>query len=80
MPVYKPKRILDFGKWIRIIKYNGEALTVRRQSFSVIMNDITNQSAQEILEYLRDISQYTSESQVEGWKCEEEKEEIIEHI
>lgn len=45
MPVYEPKRILDFGKWIRIIKRNGGVFTVRSQSFSVIKNGIASQSA-----------------------------------
>lgn len=49
MPVYEPKRNLDFGKWIRIIKYNGGVLTVGRQSFSVIKSGVTSKGAQEIL-------------------------------
>lgn len=76
MPVYEPKCILDFGKWIRIIKYNGKVLTVRRQSFSVIMNGITSQSAEEILGYLRDISQYTSDNQEEEAFLKKEMEQI----
>lgn len=65
IPVYEPRRILDFGKWIRIVKYNGGAFTVSHQSFSVVKNGITSQSAQGILKYLKDIAQYTSGNQEE---------------
>ena len=77
MPVYEPKHILDFGEWIRIIKCNGEAFTVRRQSFSIIMNGITSQSAQELLKYLKDISQYTSDDPEEEAFLKKEMEQLI---
>ena len=76
MPVYEPKRILDFGKWIRIIKYNGGVLTVGRQSFSVIKSGVTSQGAQEILKYLKDISQYTSDNPKEDAFLKKEMEQI----
>jgi len=76
MPVYEPKRILDFGKWIRIIKYNGGVLTVGRQSFSVIKSGVTSQGAQEILKYLKDISQYTSDDPKEDAFLKKEMEQI----
>lgn len=76
MPVYEPKRILDFGKWIRIIKYNGGVMTVGRQSFSVIKSGINSQGAQEILKYLKDISQYTSDDPKEEAFLKKEMEQI----
>lgn len=76
MPIYNPQRILEFGKWVRIIKYNGEVLTVRRQSLSIIKNGINSKNAQEILEYLRDISQYTSNNQKEEAFLRKEMEQI----
>lgn len=62
MPVYDPQLILDFRERIRIIRYNGESLTVRPQSFSLVKNGAADQDAQQILAYLRDISQYTSDN------------------
>lgn len=60
MPIYEPKRILDFGPYIRIIKHHGDPITVRSHQFSVIENGASNQCAQEILAYFKDIAQYTS--------------------
>lgn len=76
MPIYKPQLILDFGKWVRIIRYNGEVLTVRSRSLSIINNSINSKNAQEILEYLRDISQYTSNNQEEEAFLRKEMEQI----
>ncbi len=76
MPVYKPQLILDFGERIRIIQYNGESLTVRPQSFSLVRDGSTNQDAQQILTYLRDISQYTSENLEEEAFLKREMEQL----
>ncbi len=61
IPVYESKLILDFGSHIRIIKHNDEPITICRHQFSVSEDNARNQDAQEILAYLRDISQYTTE-------------------
>lgn len=62
MPVYEPQLILDFDERIRIIQYNGKSSTVRPKSFSLVKDGAANQDAQQILAYLRDISQYTSDN------------------
>lgn len=62
MPVYEPKLILDFGEWIRIIQRNDDEITINHKSFSLIKNGIVNQEAKQIMDYLRDISQYTSDN------------------
>lgn len=62
VPVYKPRLILKFREWIRIIKYDGESYTIRCKSFSLIKDGTESQDAQQILSYLRDISQYTSDN------------------
>jgi len=76
MPVYEPQLILDFGERIRIIQYNGEPLTVRPQSFSLVKNGAANQDAQQILAYLRDISQYTSDNPEEEAFLKREMEQL----
>jgi len=67
MPVYEPRLILDFGERIRIIQYNGESLTVKPHLFSLVENGAVGQDAQQLLIYLRDISQYTSSNQEEAF-------------
>lgn len=62
MPLYEPQCVLDFGERIRIIKYNGKSCIVMPDNFSVVENGATQASAQQILEYLRDIAQYTADS------------------
>lgn len=62
IPIYEPKLILDFGSHVRVIKHNDEAITVKRNLFSVIDDGAANTDAQNILEYLKDIAQYTSDN------------------
>ncbi|WP_027400070.1 AAA domain-containing protein [Anaerovorax odorimutans] len=61
-PVFKPQLILDFGERIRIIEDNGKSKSVKPQLFLAVSDGTNNQKAQQIQAYLRDISQYTSES------------------
>ncbi|MGC4018551.1 MAG: AAA domain-containing protein [Muricomes sp.] len=75
VPVCEPKCILDFGEWVRIIKSDGNILTVRRKSFSMIENGVKSQDAQGLLEYLKDISQYTSNGPEKAF-LEKEMEQI----
>ena len=76
MPVYEPRLILDFGERIRIIQYNGESCTVRPQSFSLVKDGAVSQDAQQILTYLRDISQYTSDNPEEEAFLKQEMEQL----
>lgn len=76
MPVYEPQLILDFRERIRIIQYNGEPLTVRPQSFSLVKDGAANQDAQQILAYLKDISQYTSDNPEEEAFLKREMEQL----
>nr|WP_315022514.1 AAA domain-containing protein [uncultured Aminipila sp.] len=76
MPVYEPQLILDFGERIRIIQYNGGYSTVRPQSFSLIKDGAINQDAQQILNYLTDISQYTSDNSEEEAFLKREMEQL----
>lgn len=76
MPVYEPQLILDFGKRIRIIQYNGESLTVRPQSFSLVRDGAANQDAQQIIAYLGDISQYTSDNSAKEAFLKREMEQL----
>lgn len=76
MPFYKPQLILDFGEWIRIIQYSGKARTIRLQSFSLVSDGAASQDAQQILTYLRDISQYTSDNPEEEAFLKREMEQL----
>ncbi|MDO7787365.1 AAA domain-containing protein [Desulforamulus aquiferis] len=76
IPVYKPRLILDFGERIRIIQYNGKSCTVKPQSFSLVKDGAVNQDAQQILTYLREISQYTSDNPEEEAFLKREMEQL----
>lgn len=76
MPVYEPQLILNFRQRIRIIRYNGESITVRPQSFSLVKDGAANQEAQQIQTYLRDISQYTSDNPEEETFLKREMEQL----
>lgn len=65
MPLYEPKCILDFGVKIRIIQYNGILRTVDSAAFSTVENSADKGNSQQILKYLREIAQYTTERQEE---------------
>lgn len=65
MQVNKLLLVLDFGERIRIIQADGKYHTIKHSSFSLVKGGTVNQNAQQILEYLRDISKYTSENQKE---------------
>lgn len=60
MPVYEPQCILNFGEKIRIIGYNGRNQTISPEEFCLFENSAEQPSAEKILSYLREISQYTS--------------------
>lgn len=66
MPVFEPQAILDFGERIRIISYRGTAETILPSAFCLVENSAGNNDAEGILNYLKDISQYTSEKQEEN--------------
>ncbi len=76
IPVYEPRLILDFGERIRIIQYNGKFCTVRPQSFLLVKDGAVNQGAQQILTYLRDIYQYTSDNPEEEAFLKQEMEQL----
>ena len=60
MPVYEPELILDFGERIRIIQKKGKVISTDSKAFSLVKNGAESRSAKQILDYLKDISQYTS--------------------
>lgn len=60
LPVFEPQCILDFKERIRIIGYNGQAQTVHPRDFCLFENGASSPSAEKVLSYLREISQYTS--------------------
>lgn len=66
MPVFEPQAILDFGERIWIIGYRGTAETVLPSAFCLVENSAGTNDAEDILHYLKDISQYTSEKQEEN--------------
>ncbi|MCQ5128315.1 AAA domain-containing protein [Butyricicoccus faecihominis] len=66
MPVFEPQAILDFGARIRIIGYRGIAETVLPSAFCLVENSACNNDAASILNYLKDISQYTSKAKEEN--------------
>lgn len=76
VPVYAPKRILDFGGWIRIINENGKVITVRKQAFTIVNNGLKQQTAGDVVAYLKDISQYTSKEGIEETFLEKEMEQM----
>jgi hypothetical protein len=58
LPVYEPELIFDFGERIRIIQKNGNVILTDSKSFSLVKNGAESRSAKQILDYLKDISQY----------------------
>ncbi|WP_421662726.1 AAA domain-containing protein [Lysinibacillus telephonicus] len=76
MPVYKPQLILDFGRRIRIIQSNGNFITVNHSSFSMVREGTANHNAQQILNYLREISKYTSNNPKEEAFLKKEMEKL----
>lgn len=60
MPVFEPECVLDFGEKIKIIGYKGRNQIVNREEFCLFENAAASTAAEEILSYLREISQYTS--------------------
>lgn len=76
MPIYNPQLILDFEQRIRIIQYNGESRTVIPQSFSLVKDGAANKNARQIQNYLKDISQYTSDNAEEGNFLKREMEQL----
>ncbi|WP_246240548.1 AAA domain-containing protein [Anaerocolumna sedimenticola] len=76
MPVYEPQFILDFGKWIRIVQKSGKILAIRDKSFSLVKNGVANQDSIQILDYLKDISQYTADNLEEEAFLKQEMEQL----
>lgn len=76
LPVYEPKIILDFGEKIRIIQDNGSTHTIKPERFSLVDNGATNQNAQQMLAYLRDIAQYTVDKPEEEAFLKQEMEQL----
>lgn len=60
VPLYNPQCILNFGELIRIIEFNGKSCIVRSDEFYTVENSEGDAAAHQILEYLRDIAQYTT--------------------
>lgn len=75
-PVYEPKLILNFGLRIRIIKNSGDALTVEPESFLLVPDGTSSHDACQTLDYLRDISQYTSSKPEEDVFLKQEMENL----
>lgn len=66
IPVFEPQAILDFGERIRIIRYSGKAETVLPSKICLIRSSADDNNAKNVLNYLKDISQYTSETKEEN--------------
>lgn len=62
MPLYNPRRILDFGEKIRIIEYDGNPLIVDPDNFKMVENSVKDENVHQIMEYFRDIAQYIGDS------------------
>lgn len=65
IPLYKPQCILDFGEKIRIIQYNGVACTIDAATCSIVENSADKGNSQQVLQYLQEIAQYTTEQKEE---------------
>lgn len=76
MPIFNPQLILDFEQRIRIIQYNGESRTVIPQAFSLVKDGAVNKNAQQIQNYLKNISQYTSDNAEERNFLKREMEQL----
>lgn len=76
MPVYEPQRILDFKSHIRIIQKNGAMKTVKSKELSLVQNGSTDRNAQQILAYLREISQYTTNDPAEEAFLKQEMDQL----
>lgn len=76
IPIYEPQAILDFGKYIRIIKSNGYADTIIKSDFSVIANGMRNEKIGNILSYLKNISQYMADKPEDEIYLKKELEQI----
>lgn len=70
-PLYEPQCILDFGVKIRVIQFNGSACTTDPDTFTIVKSSINDQNSQQILEYLREIAQYTAGKQEEAFLGQE---------
>lgn len=65
VPAYKVSKVLNFGMRYRIIYENGKCETVLLQDISFIKNQAEQSCISQILNYLKEISQYTSDSEHE---------------
>jgi superfamily I DNA and/or RNA helicase len=65
VPAYKVSKVLNFGIRYRIIYENGKCETVLLQDISFIKNQAKQSCISQILNYLKEISQYTSDSEHE---------------
>lgn len=60
-PIYEPEKILDFGEKMKIIVYKGRERVVDAKDFSIIETGVKNDKTESIIDYFKDISQYTSD-------------------
>lgn len=74
--LYKPQCILDFGEKIRIIQYNGIACTIDAVTFSIVENSADKGNSQQILQYLQEIAQYTTEQKEEETFLKQEMKQL----
>lgn len=59
--IYEPEKILDFGEKMKIIVYKGRERVVDAKDFSIIETGVKNDKTESIIDYFKDISQYTSD-------------------
>lgn len=76
MPVFEPRLILDFESRIRIIQKRGTSKTVKPEELSLVKNGAFNQNVQQILAYLREISQYTTNDPAEEAFLKQEMDQL----
>lgn len=65
VPAYKVSKVLNFNTRYRIIYENGKSETVLLQDISFAKNQADQSCIRQVLNYLKDISQYTNDSEHE---------------
>ena len=77
IPIYKPKLILDFKEYIRIINHNEKSIVIEKNKFSVIKNSAGNKNAQKIMKYFKNIVQHISDNPKEEAFLQKEINQLI---
>lgn len=76
VPVYEPRLILDFKGYIRIIQKSNTFQTIRSDELLLVEDASSSENAQQILTYLREISQYTANDLTEEAFLKQEMDQL----